>query len=85
MIDLLIIRVLFIAVLSCAAFYLRPFNLSGPVAAAVGALAGAGVVVFEMRIKQVSLKRLIGAAFGSVLGISLRAAGGHQAGGVRRA
>jgi uncharacterized protein YacL len=68
-IDLLVIRILFIAVLSCAAFFLRPFNLGGGVAAALGALAGAGVVIFEMRIKQVSLKRLIGAAFGSVLGI----------------
>lgn len=69
MIDLLIIRVLFIAVLGCAAFFLRPFNLSGPEAAAVGVLAGAGVVVFEIRIKQVSLARLIGAVFGGVLGI----------------
>jgi uncharacterized protein YacL len=67
--DLLIIRTLFVAVLSCAAFFLRPFNLGGAWAAAVGAAAGVGVVVFEIRIKQVSLKRLIGAAFGSVLGI----------------
>src|SRR6266446_4920420 len=68
-IDLLVIRVLFVAVLACAAFFLHPFDLNGPVAAAVGALVGAGVVVFEHRIRQVSLKRLIGAAFGSVLGI----------------
>ena len=38
-------------------------------AAAVGAAVGVGVVVFEFRIRQVSLKKLIGAAFGSVLGI----------------
>ena len=69
MIDLLIIRTLFVAVLACAAFFLHPFNLDGPVAAAVGAVVGAGVVLFEFRIRQVSLKRLIGAAFGSVLGI----------------
>ncbi len=69
MADLLIIRVLFIAVLACTAFFLRPMDLSGPVAAVVGVLVGAGVVVFEYRIKEVSLKRLIGAAFGSVLGI----------------
>src|SRR5260370_12306289 len=68
-IDLLVIRVLFVAVLACAAFFLHPFDLNGPVAAAVGALVGAGVVVFEHRIRQVSLKRLIGAVFGSVLGI----------------
>jgi uncharacterized protein YacL len=67
--DLLVIRVLFIVVLGCAAFFLKPFNLSGPVAATVGAAAGLAVVFFEIRIKQVSLTRLIGAAAGSVLGI----------------
>jgi uncharacterized protein YacL len=67
--DLLIIRVLFIAALAGAAFFLRPLDLGGPIAAVVGALAGAGVVAFEIRIREVSLKRLIGAAFGSVLGI----------------
>ena len=69
MIDLLLIRTFFVAVLACAAFFLHPFNLDGPVSAAVGALVGAGVVLFEFRIRQVSLKKLIGAAFGSVLGI----------------
>jgi uncharacterized protein YacL len=39
------------------------------VAAAVGVVSGIAVVVFEIRIKQVSMRRLIGAAFGSVLGI----------------
>jgi len=67
--DLLIIRLLFIAVLAFAAYFLRPFNLDGPVAAGVGVVAGIAVVVFEIRIKQVSMRRLIGAAFGSVLGI----------------
>jgi uncharacterized protein YacL len=68
-IDLLIIRTLFVAVVACAAFFLRPFNLAQPIAGIVGALAGAGVVVFELRIRNVSLKRLIGAAVGSLLGI----------------
>ncbi len=67
--DLIFIRVLFVATLGCVAYFLRPFNLSAPGAAAVGLGAGAAVVIFEVRIKQVSLKRLIGAAFGSVLGI----------------
>jgi len=68
-IDLLVIRVLFVAVLSCAAFFLHPFKLESPLAAVVGAAAGVAVVIFELRIRQVTLKRLIGAAFGSVLGI----------------
>jgi uncharacterized protein YacL len=67
--DLLIIRLLFVAVLAFAAYFLRPFNLDGPVAAGIGVAAGIAVVVFEIRIKQVSMRRLIGAAFGSVLGI----------------
>ncbi len=69
MLDLILIRSLFIIVLGCAAYFLEPMGLSGPVAALLGVVAGAGVVVFEIRIKEVSLKRLIGAAFGSVLGI----------------
>jgi uncharacterized protein YacL len=55
--------------LSGAAFFLRPFSLESPFAAAIGALAGALIVIFEIRVKQVSLTRLIGAAIGSVLGI----------------
>ncbi|HEY7334550.1 MAG TPA: PIN domain-containing protein [Bryobacteraceae bacterium] len=69
MTDLLLIRGLFIAVLGCAAFFLHPLGQQGPVAAGIGILAGIGVVIFEVRIQKVSLKRLIGAAFGSVLGI----------------
>jgi uncharacterized protein YacL len=34
-----------------------------------GLAVGLGIVFFEMRVKEVSLKRLIGAAIGSVLGI----------------
>ncbi len=69
MADLLIIRIVFVLVLSCAAFFLRPFHLDRFIAAAIGAAVGVGVVIFEIRIKQISLKRLIGAAAGSVLGI----------------
>jgi uncharacterized protein YacL len=67
--DLLVIRVLFIAVLASAAFVLRPFNLSGPIAAGVGTAAAICIVFFEIRVRQVSLTRLIGAVIGSVLGI----------------
>jgi uncharacterized protein YacL len=69
MTDLLFIRLIFVLILSSVAFYLRPFNLVGPLAALVGLVFGCAIVVFEIRLKQVSLPRLIGAAFGSVLGI----------------
>ncbi len=67
--DLLIIRILFVLVVAAAAFFLRPFNLEAPYAAASGAVLGCGIVLFEIRLRKVTLARLIGAAFGSVLGI----------------
>jgi uncharacterized protein YacL len=67
--DLLLIRILFVIVVGLSGYYLRPFNLDAPLAAIAGAVIGALIVLFEIRLKQVSLKRLIGAAFGSVMGI----------------
>jgi len=67
--DLLFIRAAFVLIVVAAAYYLQPFGLSAPQAAGVGLAAGVGIVLFEARLKQVSLKRLIGAAIGSVLGI----------------
>ena len=64
--DLLILRIIFVVILSSTAFYLRPLNLEGPYAAAIGAFLGCTIVIFELRLRQVSLKRLIGAAFGSL-------------------
>ena len=67
--SLTLIRVVFIALLSVCAYFIGPFGLSAELSAAVGAIVGLVIVIFEIRLKQVSLKRLIGAAFGSVLGI----------------
>ena len=67
--DLLLIRALFVLILTAAAWFLQPFSLASPIAAAVGIILGIAIVFFEVRLKQVSLKRLIGAAVGSVLGI----------------
>jgi uncharacterized protein YacL len=50
-------------------YLLHPFNLPSLVDAGVGALIGSGIVVFEWRLRLMSLRRLIGAAIGSVLGI----------------
>src|SRR5258708_2125920 len=69
MLDLILIRVLFVAIMGLAAFYLRPLGLPPFAEVAIGVAAGCAVIIFEIRIKQVSLKRLIGAAFGSLLGI----------------
>jgi uncharacterized protein YacL len=69
MLDLLIVRAVFIVVLTVCAIFLAPQELSTWQAAAGGLLLGGGIILFEVRLEQVSLKRLIGAAFGSVLGI----------------
>ncbi|HET7749948.1 MAG TPA: PIN domain-containing protein [Terriglobales bacterium] len=67
--DLILVRVIFILVVGTACYVLEPFGLTRPVDGAVGAAIGIGVIFFEMRLHKVSLKRLIGAAIGSVLGI----------------
>jgi uncharacterized protein YacL len=67
--DLLFIRVIFVAVFSVSAFYLKPFQLTGPLAALMGAIIGGAIVLFEVRVKKITLKRLIGSALGSVFGI----------------
>src|SRR5262245_55012646 len=69
MLDLIIVRVIFVLVLGTAAFFLRPFGASPVLGAAAGLILGAFIIVFEIRREQVSLKRLIGAAAGSILGI----------------
>lgn len=69
MYDLLLVRVFFVLILSVAAWYFKPFGLQELPAAGAGLALGVVVVLFELRIRQVSLKRLIGAATGSVLGI----------------
>jgi uncharacterized protein YacL len=57
---------LFVAV-TC--YLIRPFNLPSKLDALVGIVFGLVIVVFEWRLRMMSLKRLIGAAIGSVLGI----------------
>jgi uncharacterized protein YacL len=67
--DLAIVRIIFVLVLTSSAYFLHPFNLSSEVSAAGGLLLGGCIIFFEIRLEHVSLKRLIGAAVGSVLGI----------------
>lgn len=67
--DLIIIRILFIVLVGVAAFFIRPFAFNSIAATSAGLVIGVGVVFFEWRLRQVSLKRLIGAGIGSILGI----------------
>ena len=67
--DLIFVRLLFVIVVGATCFVIAPFNLPRLYDAAVGVLIGAAIVLFEWKLRRVSLKRLIGAAIGSILGI----------------
>ncbi len=68
--DLVVIRVLFIVVLTAACYFLQPFGLAPWAAAVAGAVAAAAVIIFELRVRALSIKRLLGAVLGSILGIA---------------
>jgi uncharacterized protein YacL len=68
-VDLIFVRLLFIVVVAITCFVIEPFGLTRNFDAGVGALIGAAIVLFEWKLRTVSLKRLIGAAIGSILGI----------------
>ena len=67
--DLVLLRILFVALLSGVCYFLHPFGLNGPQGIAAGGLAACAVIVFELRVRALTLRRLIGAVAGSVLGI----------------
>jgi uncharacterized protein YacL len=87
--DLVVIRILFVLVLTATCFFLRPFALQPWTAAILGGAAAGAVIVFELRVRALSLKRLLGAVLGSVLGIvgaalfGLVLAGSLPSGGTR--
>jgi uncharacterized protein YacL len=68
-VDLIFVRLLFVLFVALTCYLIQPFGLAPKLDAAVGALLGLAIVTFEWRLRLVSLKRLIGAAIGSVLGI----------------
>ena len=80
--DVLIIRLGFIALLTAAGFLLNPLGESKNLASygyteqsrqilscLMAAMAAVGIIIFENRVRRASLKTLIGAAVGSILGI----------------
>jgi len=69
MMDLILLRVLFVTLVATVCYFLQPFGVSAPISAGLGALASAAVIVFELRVRALTLSRLIGAVAGSVLGI----------------
>ncbi len=67
--DLIIIRFIFVAILGGAGFLLHPVPGSRGLSALAGVIIAGAIIMFEMRIQRASLKTLIGAAVGSLLGI----------------
>jgi uncharacterized protein YacL len=68
-VGLLILRALFVLLLATAGWFLRPLDLPEQYAGAAGLLIGLAIVLFEVQVRKTTLKRLFGAAFGSLLGI----------------
>ncbi len=67
--DLVLLRVSFVVLFSVVCYFLHPFGLQPWQGGIAGALAAGAVIVFEYRVRALSLRRLIGAVTGSVLGI----------------
>lgn len=67
--DMLAVRLIFVAVCAGAGYHFRPFSLSKEMATAAGLVFAIVVIMFEVRLRRASLRRLIGAATGSILGI----------------
>ncbi len=67
--DMLGFRLIFLVCSAVAGFHFRPFSVSRGMGALGGFLFAMGVILFEVRLRRASLRRLIGAATGSILGI----------------
>ena len=67
--DMLAIRAIFAIVCMAAGYHFRPFSLSHLLGALTGLGFAVAVILFEIRLRRASLRRLIGAVIGSILGI----------------
>jgi len=67
--DMLAVRIIFTIICVAAGFHFRPFGLTRETASLTGLIFAIAVILFELRLRRASLRRLIGAATGSILGI----------------
>ncbi|HVT91812.1 MAG TPA: PIN domain-containing protein [Bryobacteraceae bacterium] len=67
--HLLSLRIIFVLLMAATGYSLKPFGFSAWIAAITGAGLAACILIFEMEVRKISLKRLLGAAAGSILGI----------------
>ena len=67
--DVVLIRLVFTGILLAAGYVLHPIPGHRAFSTAAAGLVAIAIIFFEMRIRRSSLKTLIGAAVGSILGI----------------
>jgi uncharacterized protein YacL len=67
--DVVIIRLIFTVILVASGYVLKPVAGDPWISAGVGAVIAVCIILFERRIRRASLKTLIGAAVGSIMGI----------------
>jgi len=67
--DHMLVRLIFAVACVAAGYHFHPFGLTNLAAAGVGLTFSISVFLFEIRLQRASLRRLIGAAVGSILGI----------------
>ncbi|HSW40643.1 MAG TPA: PIN domain nuclease, partial [Acidobacteriota bacterium] len=67
--DLFLIRALLFAAILLTGYFVRPFDLDLIYTTIICAVFGFVVILAEIRIRRLSIKTLLGAAVGSILGI----------------
>jgi len=67
--DVILLRVIFAAFLMTAGYVLHPIPGRRLISMSAAAAIAIAIILFEVRIRRASLKTLIGAAVGSILGI----------------
>ena len=68
-VDIVLIRLFLVLIVAVTCYIVHPFGPDPRLNAAIGVPVGIAIVIFEWRLHRISLKRLIGAAIGSILGI----------------
>src|SRR5437667_5887652 len=68
--DIVLIRFVFTGILLAAGYVLHPIPGHRLISTGAAGLVAIAIIFFEMRIRRSSLKTLIGAAVGSILGVS---------------
>ncbi len=67
--DVLLIRIVFTGILIGVGYFLRPIAHDVRLSVIAAAALAVAIIFFETRVRRASLKTLIGAAMGSILGI----------------